>query len=86
MFIVPFDMYSGEMPVRNSILVTASTTDCTEWNETKHKGLVTTRVHTITRQYIARVSILSTTINKTTIQVTVQPLSVTPLFVHMIST
>ena len=75
------DTYSGEIPVRNSILVTASTT---EWSKTKHKGLVTTHVHTITRQYIVHVNLLSTTINTTTIQVTVQSLSVTSSRGHII--
>ena len=40
------DKYSGEIPVRNSILVTASTI---ERSETKREGSAITRVHTITQ-------------------------------------
>ena len=41
-----FDKYSGEIPVRNSILVTASTI---ERSETKREGFAVTCVHTITQ-------------------------------------
>ena len=40
-----FDKYSGEIPVRNSILVTVSTI---ERSERKCEGFAVTRVHTIT--------------------------------------
>ena len=40
------DKYTSEIPVRNSILVTASTIGR---SETKHKDFAITRVHTITQ-------------------------------------
>ena len=39
--------YSGEIPVRNSILVTASTI---EQSETNRKGFAITRVHSISQR------------------------------------